>query len=104
MTTVHSINHIVSTPGLRGGKPRIDGTRITIADVALAYEGAQGSWSVERIADDFELTLGQIHAALSYYFDHQTAIDCQIAESDAEGKRLIKELNIPSIRDWLKRR
>ena len=103
-TTIHPIIHIVSTPGVRGGQPRIDGHRITVADVALAYEGARGRWGTGRIAEEFGLTLGQIHAALSYYFDYQTAIDRQIAESDSAAKRLIDQLRIPSIRDWLKRR
>ena len=45
MTTAHPIIHIVSTPGVRGRQPRIDGHRITVADVALTYEGARGQWS-----------------------------------------------------------
>jgi uncharacterized protein (DUF433 family) len=31
-------DHIVTTPGVRGGKPRIAGHRITVADVAIWHE------------------------------------------------------------------
>ena len=30
--------HIVRTPGARGGKARIVGTRICVVDVAIAYQ------------------------------------------------------------------
>jgi uncharacterized protein (DUF433 family) len=30
-------DHIEVTPGVRGGKPRIAGTRITVADVVLLH-------------------------------------------------------------------
>lgn len=33
--------HIVKTPGVRGGKARIDGTRICVVDVAIAYQQGQ---------------------------------------------------------------
>ena len=100
-TTTHDIKHIVSTPEIRGGRPRIDGHRITVADIALAYEGARGGWSIERVAEEFELPRSKVHAALSYYYDHREAIDRQIDEDEAAGKNLIDELGIPGVKEWV---
>ena len=72
--------HIVCTPGFYGGKPCIDDYKIAVHDIA-AYTH-QGS-SPEELAANLHLTLGQIHAALSYYYDHQEQIDREIVEEDA---------------------
>jgi uncharacterized protein (DUF433 family) len=58
--------HIVVTAGMRGGKPRIIGHRITVADIATWY--LRQNQSVDEIAQDFNLTHAQIHAALTYYY------------------------------------
>lgn len=42
----------------------------------------QSAWSLDKIANEFDLTPGQIHAALSYYHDHRDEIDSQLRESD----------------------
>ena len=60
--------YIVKTPGTCGGRARVDGTRIRVQDVAVWSE-RQG-WTPDQIAREFHLTLGQVHAALAYYFDH----------------------------------
>ena len=71
------INHIVRDPAIRQGKPSIKGKGITVQDVV---EDTHAGLTVEYIADQFDLTLGQIHAALSYYYDHQAEIDQAIAD------------------------
>lgn len=48
--------HIVSTPDVRFGKPRIDGTRIAVEDVGVWHD--RMGYSVEKIAKDYQLTLG----------------------------------------------
>lgn len=53
------------------GRPYIAGTRIHVHDVALWHEGG---WSVEKMVEQFDLTPGQAHAALSYYYDHKEEI------------------------------
>jgi excisionase family DNA binding protein len=70
--------HIVSTPGVLGGKPRIEGTRMSVLQI-VAYRDIQG-WPLEEIAEAFNLTLAQIHVALAYYYDHRAAIDQAIRE------------------------
>ncbi len=79
--------HIEKTPDVRGGKPRIAGTRICVSDVVIWTEQAQ---SPEEIVTDFpQLSLAAVYAALAYYHDHREAVDQQIrdAESFAEAMR-----------------
>jgi uncharacterized protein (DUF433 family) len=72
--------HIESTPGTRGGKPRITGTRICVSDVVIWTE--QGR-SPEEIVTDFpQLSLSDVFAALAYYHDHREEIDRQMKESE----------------------
>ncbi len=63
--------HITKDPEVCGGKACIDGTRIRVMDiVALEREG----YVPEKMLNVFavQLTLGQVHAALAYYYDHRT--------------------------------
>jgi uncharacterized protein (DUF433 family) len=64
--------HIVATPGVAHGRPRIAGHRIRVQDVAVWYESM--GMTPDEMADQFGLTLGEVHAALAYYFDHQQEI------------------------------
>jgi uncharacterized protein (DUF433 family) len=71
--------HVVQTPGVRSGKPRIKGTRVTVADVVLWTE--QGLCPDEIVAEFPQLSLADVHAALAYYHDNQRLVDRQIRES-----------------------
>jgi excisionase family DNA binding protein len=84
-TTVLGIQHIVKTPGVLSGSPRIDGRRISVHMIADQY--VNHGVSIERLAESFELTPAQIHAALAYYYDHRAEIDVLIAENDAAMER-----------------
>lgn len=59
------------------GTPVIEGTNIKIIEIVLdklAY-----GWSAEEIhLQHPNLTLGQIHSALAYYWDHKDALDQDI--------------------------
>jgi len=74
-------SEISSTPDIRGGKPRIDGTRITVSDIVIWAE--QGQSPDEMVTEYPQLTLSGVHAALSYYYSHQAEIDEQIRNSEA---------------------
>src|SRR6266480_2108145 len=78
--TVQSINYIVKTPGTLGGAPRIAGRRIGVHDIVIDH--LQLGQSLQQIGSNYELSLAEIHAALSYYYDHQDEIDGIIAEGD----------------------
>ena len=79
--------HIEITPNVRGGRPRIAGTRITVADVIIMH--LRLSQSLEEIAGKYHLDLADLHAAMAYYYDHQGEIDESIGadESFAEAFR-----------------
>jgi uncharacterized protein (DUF433 family) len=63
------------------GRPWIDDTAYRVSMVAIDHRGPNG-YTPEQIAEAHyhELTLAQIHAALSYYYDHRAEIDAQISE------------------------
>ncbi len=73
--------HLDATPGVCGGKPRIAGRRITVEHVAVWHE--RMGQSAEAIASEYDLSLGSVHAALAYYFDHREEVDRRIEEGDA---------------------
>lgn len=80
MTSATDITYIVRDPDVYGGRPTIEGHRIAVIDVAVWTK--QGM-TPEQIAEEFPLTLAQIHAALAYYYDHQEELDTQLAEDEA---------------------
>jgi uncharacterized protein (DUF433 family) len=64
--------HIEITPGVRGGKPRIAGTRMTVADIATLY--LRMGQSLDLIAGKYHLPLASVYAAMAYYYDHRDEI------------------------------
>lgn len=74
---IYPINHIVSTPNKCFGKPRIDGTRITVQYLATLTDQP-----VEEVCADYNLTPAQVHAAWSFYYDHKEEIDARIEKSE----------------------
>ena len=82
MTTTKALDHHIEiTPGIAGGKPRIAGHRITVQNIVIWHEWM--GYSVDEIAEQYSLTLANVHAALAYYYDHQLEIDEAIKESEA---------------------
>ncbi len=78
---------IVSTPGIRGGKPRIDGHRITVEDVAVWHE--RMGMSPDEIASAYpSITLTDVYAALAYYHENRRQINAAIEE----GQRFVEEM------------
>ena len=74
-------SHIVQTPGTRGGRPRVAGTRITVDDLVIMHFHL--GQPLEQIAGKFRLSLAAVYAAMAYYFDHKGEVDSQIAADDA---------------------
>ena len=81
--------YITSTAGDCGGKPCIKGRRIRVQDVAIFSEEMQQT--PDQIAQEFDLTLAQVHAALAYYFEHIDAIRAEIRRERDEFVRLKAE-------------
>jgi len=79
---------IIQTPGMCGGRPRIEGRRVTVQLIAERH-GHLG-WTVGEIAEAFQLTPGEVHAALAYYYEHQEAIERAIREDREALEKLPK--------------
>ncbi len=73
--------HIEITPGVVNGKPRIAGHRITVQDIVIWHERI--GRSADEIANEYDLSLADIYAALAYYYDHRDEIDKAIKDSGA---------------------
>ena len=73
--------YILRTPGVCGGRPHIAGRRIAVHKVYLWHEIL--GMSADEIASEYDLTLAQVHAALSYCFDHLDEVNAEI-ERDEE--------------------
>ncbi len=79
--------HIETTPGVCGGKPRIAGTRIRVWDVYVWHE--LQSRAPEQIVHDFpQLSLADVHAALAYFWDNQKHIRGQMQQAEDLVARL----------------
>ena len=59
--------------------PVLAGTRIKVVEIVLDHL-AHGADAVEIQRQFPLLTLGQIHSALAYYYDHQEELDQDIAQ------------------------
>ena len=78
MATAAKTAQIVKTPGVRGGKARIGGTRICVVDiVSLHKTGANSKQILEAYP---HLTLAQVKAALAYYDGHREEIEGYFAD------------------------
>ncbi len=74
-----NIEHVVSTPNVCGGKPCIAGTRIRVQDVYVWHE-LQGLSADEMVSRFPHLTMADVYAALSYYWDHRDEMQRQLRE------------------------
>ncbi len=73
---------IVETEGVVGGNPRIEGTRVQVADVAQYY--TELGWSIEKITTELDLTPDQVLEALKYYYKNSKVVREMIRARKAE--------------------
>ena len=86
--------HIEITPGVAGGRPRIAGHRIRVQDVAIWHEKL--GMSADEILDQYPgITLADVHAALTYYWDHREEIERAMADDAAFAAELRKTTKSP---------
>jgi uncharacterized protein (DUF433 family) len=71
----------------QNGIPWITGANTKVVEVVLD-KMAHGSSPEEMHLQYPHLSLAQIHAALSYYYEHQTELDAQILQDWNEVKEL----------------
>jgi uncharacterized protein (DUF433 family) len=87
--TVEIGSLITRTPGIRGGRPRIVGTGVSVRRIVILYQ--QGLAPEEITAEIPHLTLAQVYAALAYYHANRDEMDSDIAAEEAEAQRLEEE-------------
>jgi uncharacterized protein (DUF433 family) len=75
---------------IRDGSPLIAGTGVKVAIIANMHVHHQTS--IKWIVENYDLTPAQVHAALSYYYDHTEELDRYIQEGD----ELARQLGTPS--------
>jgi uncharacterized protein (DUF433 family) len=82
-TTVDIGTLITRSPEMRGNRPRIAGTGVTVQRIVGWYKLG---WSPEEIADRIgHLSLAQVHAALTYYHANRDEIEEAIAADERVG-------------------
>jgi len=80
---------IVRSPEIRGGRPRIAGTGVTVRRIVGWYKLGL---SPEEISTEIpHLSLAQVYAALAYYHANREEIEADIAAEEAEAERLERE-------------
>ena len=83
------------------GHLRIDGTGIKV--VMLATSHLAYGWDAEELQRQYpQLSLGQVHSALAYYYDHEQEMSTLIAQRHRQGEEIIKELGEPALRAKLR--
>src|SRR5260370_29981719 len=90
MITILHIDAIVSDPEIRSGRPSIAGTGICVSDLVAYY--VYDRQTPEELATGFKLTLGQVHAALAYYFMHKSEIDAEMQANALNAEQSIQKL------------
>jgi len=77
---------LVSTPGIRHGRPRIAGTGITVHRIAVWYKLG---YSPEEIARRYgHITEAQVYAALAYYHANRDEIEGELACDELEATKI----------------
>jgi uncharacterized protein (DUF433 family) len=92
------MTYIDSSPETRAGKPRIAGTRITVADIVLMHRRL--GRALEEIAGTFDLPLAGVYEAMAYYYDHKDEIDRSLDDEQAVAEAF-KQQNPSRLREKL---
>ncbi len=79
--------YVARQDGICGGRAAVRGTRIAVWNIALSY---QAGATIDEMMEDWpHLGAAQLFDALSYYHDHTSAIEADIADNRATAKVLL---------------
>jgi len=101
LTMVAVLNSLIEID--EKGIPWITGANTKVVELVLD-KLAHGSSPEEMHVQYPHLSLAQIHAALSYYYEHQAEIDADIERRDREVETLKAQQNNPLSRQELEAR
>jgi uncharacterized protein (DUF433 family) len=90
---VTSHPYVVINKDVCGGSPIIEGTRTRVIDIAIEYEVLDRSPD-EIIRSHPQVSLYQIHDALSFYYENRVELDQKIKQDQDFITRL--KVNFPS--------
>ena len=90
METVTEIGSLISRrPEIRGGRPCIAGTGVSVRRVAVWHNMGL---IPEEIARKFgHISLAQVHAALAYYHANKAEIDADLEAEERETEALERQ-------------
>jgi uncharacterized protein (DUF433 family) len=91
MANAIEIGSLISRrPEIRGGRPCIAGTGVSVRRIAQWHNMGQ---IPEEIVETFggHVSLAQVHAALAYYYANQTEIDADLEAEDRETEALERQ-------------
>ncbi|WP_404785183.1 DUF433 domain-containing protein [Altericista sp. CCNU0014] len=92
MQTINDIGTlIVSTLGTCGGRPRIEGSRITVQ--FIINEIKAGVTPEEIVTDKPFLSLAGVYSAIAYYYANKDALDEEFAAYDQDCQAFEAELS-----------
>jgi uncharacterized protein (DUF433 family) len=91
MATVVEIGNMISQhSGIRGGRPCLSGTSVSVRRIARWHNMGL---IPEEIVQTFggHLSLAQVHAALAWYYANQPDIDADLDAEDRETEALERQ-------------
>jgi uncharacterized protein (DUF433 family) len=92
-TTVDIGTFITSSPDIRGGRPRIAGTGVTVQRIVVWYKLGLAP---EDIPDEIgHLSLAQVYAALAYYHANKDEIEAAMEAEAQEAAALEAKHAVP---------
>ncbi|SPE35800.1 conserved hypothetical protein [Candidatus Sulfopaludibacter sp. SbA6] len=97
MASVTDIGTLIDRdPKIRGGRPKIAGTGLTVSRIASWYKMGMAP---DEIALEYpHLTLAQVHAALAYYHVNRDEIEADLAEEEAAAFQWEQKLGTKATR------
>ena len=75
--------HVERRPGVCGGAPVVRGTRVAVRHIAVLYK--EGAGVAEVLAAYPHLQASWVHDAISFYLDHQEAVEEEIKANEIDA-------------------
>ena len=95
MATVVEIGSLISQqPDIRGGRPCVAGTGVSVRRIAQWHNMGMIPEEIVQIFGG-HLSLAQVHAALAWYYANQSEIDASLEAEDRETEALEREYGHP---------
>ena len=76
--------HIVMTPGYCGGRPRIDGTRLSVEFIIKQLATGDTPLDISDSYPEGYVSAAAVCDAQGYYYDHKAEMDAEFEEHSIE--------------------